>query len=241
MASISIFERVQPRNGSHQVAKQIKTLIENRSLQAGARLPSERELSAQLGVSRATVREAIQSLASLGYLEVRHGFGTLVSQHVTTLEDPAYWVPWLSDHRSDVLALLDVREALEVRAAALAAEAVAKPVAEVVPLLRAMDDNLAQWEEAARNRDVDSLEHLDLEFHALIAEMSGNGYLLRLAKSINHVIFDRRAVLAVPGRAGRSLTEHVPIAEALRKADPAAAAAAMTVHMGSLKATVRQL
>lgn len=223
------------------MADQIRALIENRSLPPGAKLPSERELALQMGVSRATVREAIQSLASLGYLEVRHGFGTLVSQHATTLEDPAYWVPWLSDHRADVLALLDVREALEVKAAALAAEAVAERAAEVAPLLRAMDENLNQWEAAAGDHDVDSLEHLDLEFHALIAEMSGNGYLLRLAKSINHVIFDRRAVLAVPGRAGRSLTEHVPIAKALRSSDPPAAAAAMAEHMGSLKATVRQL
>ncbi|HEY3313836.1 MAG TPA: FCD domain-containing protein [Bacillota bacterium] len=223
------------------MADQIKTLIENHSLQPGGRLPAERELASQLGVSRATVREAIQSLASLGYLEVRHGVGTLVSQHATTLEDPAYWVPWLSDHRTDVLALLDVREALEVKAAALAAEAVARQAPEVGPLLRAIEENVAQWERAAQDRDVDSLEHLDLEFHALIAEMSGNGYLLRLAKSINHVIFDRRAVLAVPGRAGRSLTEHVPIIEALRSADPVAASVAMAGHMGSLKATVRQL
>lgn len=236
-----MFRPVQAVSNSRQVVEQVKKSIDDGTLAPGDRLPSERELALQFGVSRATVREAVQRLSTLGLLEVRQGVGTLVSHHATTLEDPAYWAPWLSNHREDVMALLVVREALEVRATTLAAEAVAKGRPELGELLDALDKNLADMEEATKRVDVSTLERLDLEFHVILAQMSGNRYLLRLAKSINHVFPDRRAVLALPGRAAQSLEEHRRIALAIREGRSEEAGRAYSEHLKSLQVTVEEI
>jgi DNA-binding FadR family transcriptional regulator len=165
----------------------------------------------------------------------------LVSHHATTLEDPAYWAPWLSDHREDVMALLEVREALEVKATKLAAEAVAKGSPGVAEHLVALAKNVADMEDAARRVDVSTLERFDLEFHVILGQMSGNRYLLRLAKSINHVFPDRRAVLALPGRAAQSLEEHRRIASAIQEGRPAEAGQAYSDHLRSLQATIEEI
>jgi GntR family transcriptional repressor for pyruvate dehydrogenase complex len=236
----TLFEQVRQKRGSQQVADQIRELIINGTLKPSTQLPSEREMAVQFGVSRATLREALQSLASLGYLEVRHGIGTTVSQHAA-IGDPGLWVPWLASHRDDVVTLLDVREALEVKAAALAAEAVAARRPETAEMMKAVAANLASWGKTSVRDDIVDIERLDMEFHLLITEMSGNSLLLRLDTSINHLISDRKGVMSVPGRSRQSLAEHRQIRRAIRGGDPGAAASAMAAHMASLKATVREL
>ncbi len=236
-----MFRPVLTVHGSRQVLEQIKRSIENRTLGPGARLPSERELAASFGVSRATVREAIQSLASLGLLEVRQGVGTVVSPQATTLEDPAYWLPWLTEHRSDVMALLQVREALEVKSASMAAQAAARVGPESMKFRGEARQNLRRMEEAAEALDLGTLERLDLEFHALLAEMSGNRYLVRLSKSINHVLTDRRAAMAIPGRARRSCLEHARIVTAVCEGQAGPAGEAMSAHLHSVREAVAKL
>jgi GntR family transcriptional repressor for pyruvate dehydrogenase complex len=236
-----VFRPVLTVHGSRQVFEQIKRSIETQTLKPGARLPSERELAASFGVSRTTVREAIQSLASVGLLEVRQGFGTVVSSRATTLEDPAYWLPWLTEHRSDIVALLQVREALEVKSAALAAQAVIRVEPGANLLLLDLEHNLRKMEEASETLDIRTLERVDLEFHALLAQMSGNRYLVRLSKSINHVFADRRAAMAIPGRAPRSCLEHRGIVAAVSSGKSAAAGEAMSIHLHSVREAVDKL
>lgn len=236
-----MFTPVRRVHGSRQVVEQIKKLVDEGGLRPGQRLPSERELAAQFGVSRATLREAVHSLASLGLLEVRQGIGTIVSPHATTLEDPACWLPWLTAHREDVVALLEVREALETKSAALAAGAAAEGKPGVDAILGLAGRNLEEMEGAVERSDLIALERLDLEFHSLIAQISGNKYLLRLARSVNHVFTDRRAIMSIPGRGGRSLAEHRPILTAIRSGQPAAAAEAMAYHIASTRATVLEM
>ncbi len=236
-----MFRPVLAVHGSRQVFEQVKQAIDDRTIEPGSRLPSERELSATFGVSRTTIREAIKSLASLGLLEVRQGVGTIVSPGATTLEDPSYWLPWLAAHRDDVVALLQVREALEAKSAALAAEAVATGRSGSGDLISRMAGNLRQMEEAARSGDTATLERVDLEFHALLAELSGNRYLLRLSRSINHVLADRRAAMAIPGRAEKSLLEHSAIVAAVRRGEGPLAGQAMTAHLASVRSAVSEL
>ena len=187
------------------------------------------------------MREAVKSLASLGLLEVRQGVGTIVSPGSTTLEDPSYWLPWLTAHRTDVVALLEVREALEAKSAALAAQAVAGRTPGSEELVAQVDENLRQMMQAAQHLDLTTLERLDLEFHALLGELSGNRHLLKLSKSINHVFADRRAAMSIPGRARQSCLEHAGIVAAVREGKPAAASEAMTAHLSSTRSSVAKL
>jgi len=236
-----LFTPVKRVQGSRLVVGQIKRRIDEGLLKPGQRLPSERELAAQFGVSRATLREAVQSLASLGLLEVRQGVGTIVSPHATTADDPAYWLPWLTTHREDVMALLEVREAVEAKSAALAARAVSGAQPGVAAILAELERNLEEMASAVERDDTLALERLDLEFHSLLAQAGGNKYLLKLARSVNHVFADRRAVMSIPGRGSRSLAEHRSILKAVTAGDAAAAAAAMTSHLESTRAAVAEM
>jgi len=235
------FQPVQTSSSSAQVVEQIRRLIQEGELAPGSRLPSERELAQRFGVSRPTVREAIQSLASLHLLEVRQGLGTFVSAKVTTLEDPAFWVPWLSAGGGNALHLHEVREALAAKTAALAARAVATGRQGAAEALAALAANLEQMAAAAARPDPVALEQLDLEFHALLAEMGENPFLVKLAKSLNHVFRYRHAVIRVPGAAPQSLEDHRSIVAAVRAGDAEAAALAMSRHMDSTRSRLRDL
>jgi GntR family transcriptional repressor for pyruvate dehydrogenase complex len=111
-------ERLPSLGIKERVAGQLRGLIEAGSLQAGEQLPSERELAEQLGVSRSTVREAVQFLGALGLVEIRHGSGTFVR---TDGDLPSEWLQWTKRHQVEVHELLEVRRGLEAVAAELAA------------------------------------------------------------------------------------------------------------------------
>ena len=105
-----------------QVAEQITTWIADNGLQAGDRLPPERELAQRLGVSRASVKQAIVVLEVQGLVEARHGGGTYLvrdSLDVEPVED-------MVERRRRLPDVLEAREALETKLAELAAEAMAK-------------------------------------------------------------------------------------------------------------------
>ena len=235
------FHPVQTSSSSAQVVEQIRRLIEKGELAPGARLPSERDLALRFGVSRPTIREALRGLVTLRLLEARQGSGTFVSAHVTTDDDPAHWLPWLTAHHEDVLALLEVREALETKSAALAAVALAARNPGTQKTLKALTTNVEAMAAAAEQHDLAGLERRDLEFHSLLAELTHNRYLLNLSRSINHVFADRRAVMAIPGWAQHSVEQHRIILAAVRAGDTAGATAAMAIHMESTKARVRDL
>ncbi len=235
------FHPIHPGKGAVQVAEQIKKMIQDGRLAPGQRLPSVAQLAAAFGLSRPTVREGLQALAALGFLRVRQGVGTFVADHASTRDDPAYWLPWLHAHREDVLAVLEVREALEVKSAALAAAAVRRKAPGARERLQALEQTLTRMTAALVGPDLSGLEQADLEFHALVAELAGNPYLLRLSRSINQVFGDRRAVLALPGRAQRSVAQHREILRAIHEGDSERAGAAMGRHLQSTMGSVRAL
>ncbi|MDQ7828067.1 MAG: GntR family transcriptional regulator [Armatimonadota bacterium] len=227
---------------AQQVVEQIRELIHQGRLGPGAHLPSVRELALRFGVSQSTVREAIQILSALGLVDVRQGRGTVVASPTADgAGDPAAWLPWLESHRDDVLALLEVREVLETKAAALAARAVANASGDAGRHLSALEANVAEMAVAARSRDIVALEQIDLAFHGLIADLGGNPYLVYLSRSINYVFADRRAVMALPGRALQSVEQHRLILEAIKAGNATEAAERMSRHLQSTMASVRAL
>jgi len=224
-----------------QAVQQIRQLILEQKLGSGDRLPSLKELAERLRVSAATIREAMQILATLRLVEVHQGRGTFVAPLEGASNDPAYWLPWLEAHRDDVLALLEVREVLESKAAALAAAAVASRRTLVMARMDELRSTADKMEDAARVGDLAGLEHADLEFHSLVAELAGNPYLLYLSRSVNHVFADRRAVMALPGRSAQSIQQHRDVIDAICAGDASRAARAMSGHLASTIASVRTL
>jgi GntR family transcriptional repressor for pyruvate dehydrogenase complex len=203
-----------------QVATQISAWIRDNDLRPGDRLPAERDLAARLGVSRATLSQALVALEVVGAVEVRHGDGTLVAESPRTTRI-AEAVRAHADRLPDVL---ETRDALETKLASLAA-------------LRRTDDDLARIETAlaAMEADVESggrgVEG-DEAFHGAVTAAAHSALLSRLMDEISGLIRETRIEsLSQPKRPTASLAGHRAIADAIRDRDPEAAAAAMHSHI----------
>lgn len=220
-----------------QAKRQLLALIENGSLQPGDRMPSERDLSEQLGVSRGTVREAVQFLQALGLLEVRHGSGTVVSRQSHDRHAlQTLWRDWTAGNVDRIRELLEVRRGLDAFATELAARR------QIPEALQAMADAIEQMRIAVRDEDVTAGVQSDVAFHRAVGEATGNVALVDLVDSIGgQLVPERAAVWSTPSRPQRSLDEHTAIYDAVRSGDPARARAAALAHLQSIEHEIGEL
>ncbi|HYG07478.1 MAG TPA: transcriptional regulator LldR [Stenotrophomonas sp.] len=218
---------------SDRIAARLRQRIAAAGLQAGDRLPAERTLAAELGVSRTALREAIQQLASQGVLMARGGGGTYVqattpAQVVT--EPLASYRPLLQADPAYRFDVLETRHALEGATAWHAA-------------LRATDADRARIAEAfeamlaAQGANDAAAEALaDARFHLAIAEASHNLVLVQLMRGLFELlqanISQSRQALYLDARTGPALTgQHRALRDAILAGDAAAARAAAELHL----------
>jgi len=205
------------------VVAYVRKLIEAGDLRSGQRLPAERELATQVGVSRPSVRAALQSLAALGVVETRHGAGTFVAVGPPTLgSEPLRFLAAL--HRFSDDEMFESRRVLEVGVVGLAAE-------------RATSDDLAAIADAVTEGFAslgDPLAFLvhDITFHRAVAGASGNPILASLVEMVSALFYEQRRLTA--GRArdlARPAQEHRKIYQAIRARDRERAKTAMDEHL----------
>lgn len=209
------------------VESAIKEYILQQELQPGDALPSERELSQTLGVSRPTVREGLRSLAMMGLVEVRTGEGTFV-RSIDLGKQIKDLSPLLLSDNQNILDLQEVREALEVMAAGRAALHITDEQ------LAAMEVNLAAYAEVLERGEYDV--DLDVAFHNLIYSAAQNKFLQQLADSITDLVHIIRVTgLQSLSRPLESVYQHRDIFHALKARDPMAATSAMRVHMQQVR------
>jgi GntR family transcriptional regulator, transcriptional repressor for pyruvate dehydrogenase complex len=195
----------------------------------GARLPAETELAQRLEVGRSTVREAVRALVHAGLLETRQGSGT----YVRSVTPGADWEPRL--RRAAVLEAYEVREALEVQAARLAASR--RTEADIEALFACL---------AERGRvlgdDVRFVE-ADLAFHRAVVAAAHNPLLAEMFDSFAAVL--REALIAIRSdqavRSAGSDAAHALLAAAIEARDAAAAAQATHDHLDPTAANLRSL
>jgi GntR family transcriptional regulator, transcriptional repressor for pyruvate dehydrogenase complex len=213
-----------------RVIQQLTRLIEEGVLEPGDRLPSERELSEELQVSRGTVREAVQFLGALGLVEVRHGSGTFVRLGTDPSELRDAWRDWTIRHAERIHDLLELRKGLESFAAELAAQRAGGEE------LAAMEHALEQMQPAVDSPDVTRLIQADLAFHHALCAAAGNEALSEFADALGEQLVQERGVIwNLPGRPARSLVEHHAIYEAVRAGDPTRARQAVFEHLTSVE------
>jgi GntR family transcriptional repressor for pyruvate dehydrogenase complex len=203
-----------------QIVEQLTDHIREAGLRPGDRLPPERELAAHLGVSRASLAQALVALEVLGVISVRHGDGALVQEAAVD----QHVVAALRAHQNRLPDIIEARTALEVELAALAAT---RRTAED---LRAIDDALDRMaaDVLSGGRGVEG----DELFHAAITAAGHSALLARLMQEISGLIRETRLEsLAQPGRPTTSLAGHRRIAEAVRSRDSECAARAMRDHI----------
>jgi DNA-binding FadR family transcriptional regulator len=215
---------VESRRLYRQIADQIAALIEKGEYGAGSRLPPERDLAKQLGVSRPSVREALIALEVEGYVEVRVGSGV----YVTPKRAAALAAESSLPADSGPFELIRARWIIEAECAALAAKHATRAQ------VRAIDESIDEME-SQRDRGTMPLG-ADRQFHLRIAEASGNSALALVVRTLwdqrqgplflrleHH--FDTPALWTV------AIREHRDIAGAIARHDAAAARTAMRRHM----------
>lgn len=203
-----------------QIVERLLALIKELELVAGDRLPPERELAASIGVSRASVRQALVVLEVQGLVEVRHGEGAVLLE---TRPDTAVLAAARA-HTRRLPEVIEAREALEVKLASLAAQRRTEED------LERIDAALVQME-----RDIDAGERGlqgDELFHGAVTAAARSHLLADLMAEIATAIRESRIEsLSQADRPRESLASHRQIAEAIRAGDAEAAAAFMAEHI----------
>ena len=216
---------------SDDVVDGVKQMILDGRLQAGDRLPAEKELAATLGVSRGSLREGVHTLGTLGILESRHGDGT----YVTTL-DPALLlapVAFVAELQDDASAFHAVRRLLETEAAGLAALHIDD--AALARLRAALDETARALVQVPL--DHDRLVDADLAFHEEVGRASGNPVLAALVEGLAGRTSRTRLWrgLSEEGAEDRAFVEHQAILAAVAARDPDRARLRMATHLLSLE------
>lgn len=227
----AIIEQLSPirlQKPSDLIMKQIRNLLGSGALKAGDRLPSERELAAQLGVGRGHVRQALRKLEFYGILQTIPQSGTVVgSLGASALER---LVSNLLDlDGDDIKALTETRGILELHSAELAAQRASRAgIGEIKAALEAFRAEV----EAGRT----GLEE-DLLFHLAIAKAAQNPIMTSLIGLMTPDIIrlHKAARVCEAGRAGIALIEHEKIFKAIAARDPKAASRAMSEHVRMIK------
>lgn len=213
-----------------QVIARLKESVESGRWPVHSRLPTEAELAAEYGVSRVTLRQAVQALVHVGLLETIQGNGTFVR---ATTEVDAVLTRYLAGE--NLLSMLEVREAIEVVATALAAER--RTPADLIAIDQAVTDQEAA--EAAGDRP--GVTAASARFHAALVNASGNPILQHFYAAIQAGAARSITLACGPQTPEEFLAEHRAIAAAVRAGDADGARQHAQRHLQPVIAAVREL
>jgi len=214
-------QTIEPRRLYRQIADQLRQLIEQGEYPVGARMPPERDLAGQLGVSRPSLREAMIALEIEGLVEVRTGSGIYVLERDRARPDG----PVIAE---GPLEIIRARQTLESE---LAAQAAQRPSADHLAELRR---SLAVMQHEA---DTDRIPvEGDRLLHVTIAEAAGNAVLHRIVGELfderGNPLFEQLSnYFESPANWAVAITEHHAIVAAIEAGDPPRARAAMHEHL----------
>ena len=223
LPKLTIVESSRSGQSNEQVVARVYELIKEQSLSPGDRLPPERELAKQLGISRPSLRAGLGSLISMGVLKSRQGAGTFLVDGPPALDSEPLRL--LADlHGFSYEHMFETRSILEVGATGLAAE-------------RATGDQLATMAEEITEMFValkDPQQFLvhDMAFHRAVAAASGNPTLATLVEMVSGILYERRRTTIERAHDfNEALEMHRKIYKAIRSHEPDAAREAMREHI----------
>jgi GntR family transcriptional repressor for pyruvate dehydrogenase complex len=225
-SAVTKLKVVQPLRSTpttEQVVARVYELIKQRDLKPGNRLPPERELSKQLGISRPSLRAGLSSLISIGVLQSRQGAGTFICDGPPALDsEPLRLLAQL--HGFSFEHMFETRSILEVGAAGLAAE-------------RATGEQLATMSEQiadmfASLKDPQQFLVHDIAFHRAVAAASGNPTLATLVEMVSAILYERRRdTIERAHDFNEALELHRKVYRAIRARNPEEAREAMREHI----------
>lgn len=233
-AKVSL-EPASRRKLSETVAQQLMEAFHD--LPPGTKVPSERELTKDLGVGRSTVREALNGLAVLGVLTIRHGQGAFIAADPPepAEDDTRHSVLNAALERGETREFIEARLMVEVEVTRLAAQR------RTDEDLQRIEAALALQERNLGNQDIDATLKVATSFNVLLAEAAHNEVLAAMIQTFVELMKERGPGLyALPGFGEWDLREHRGIYEAVRDRDGDRAAQLMREHILQLAERYRQ-
>lgn len=232
------FSKVKQERLSDAIVRQLESLILEGVLRPGERLPPERELAAQLEVSRPSVREALQRLETAGLVETRHGGGTFVrNAFADAIIDPL--VDLFQRHPEAAADFVEFRYTLDGIVAYYAAlrgtDADREILTQRFNAIVAVHGKEDFVEEADR----------DADFHVAIAEASHNVVLLHVVRSLldllrKDIVFNRNVLYSHKDARDLLMLQHRKIYECIMNRDAEGARAAAQAHMRHVEQALRE-
>jgi GntR family transcriptional repressor for pyruvate dehydrogenase complex len=211
------------------VAREIQAMIQSGVLKPGEKITSQRALSQKLGVSRASLREALLTLETLGLLKTEAGRGTFVSAASEGDAGVAgHMAPWRYSDSYSVFDVFQTRILLEGEIARLSAGRLTQLQ------LDRMEGATRTMEECWANQDLLANVEADLEFHGIIVSACANAMLKALYRTVRDQVTEtqRQPIpMTDPERMRHSIAEHRRIIAALRANDGSLARSEMEGHI----------
>jgi len=215
-----LFSKTLKRRAYEDIVEQIERAILTGEMSEADRLPSERELAERLGVSRASVRQAIVALEVQGILEVKHGGGTFLrTARVDTVP-----LAQLADLKRRLPDILDARQAIEVKLAELAAER--RTESDLAAIAAALETMQQEIDAGATG------EQGDHEFHQSVVRAARSELLAEMyALILKDITLSSHETVDQIGAPTTLLAQNRRVGDAIRAGDGPAAAAAMREHL----------
>ncbi len=225
-----MFKPVKKTRIYEAIISRIRVMVEKGDLSAGDRLPSERELAAAFRVSRPSVREALKTLESHGYLEVRQGEGTFISRNpIENFVEPLATV--ILTEKEYQVQILEMRRLIEPQIASLAAERATRDEMSRMEITLSLQKEKVSMGETGAD--------LDKIFHYVIAQAAKNRLLIRIIDTATDLFSEnRKRYLHVAHRAEKSIRHHREILNAIATGDSILAANSMNDHLDDIHETL---
>ncbi|MGA8883873.1 MAG: transcriptional regulator LldR [Acinetobacter sp.] len=228
---------------SDQAVQQLRILIEQNKMQVGDRLPAERKLCEQLGVSRSSLREAIQHLVSKGLLVSKAGSGTFLHQLPSNWSNHQIVEPLSGLIDQDPAYRFDVQEARSILEGGTAWYAARRATQEDMENIRQCYEQIAHYQSIG---DDNQASIADAKFHLAIAEASHNLVLIQMMRGLfdllqYNVVLGRRKVYTEAHRFDQLHDQHFQVMHAIERRDPEAARNAVCGHIEFVVQQVRSI
>lgn len=232
-----MFRKITQEKTADATVRQIEELILDGILRPNDRLPSERDLSTELDISRPILRAALKTLEDRGLIRTRHGEGTSVAGVIGTVFEPPM-IDLVRRHQRALFDFLEFRRDVETLAAGYAAERATEPDRAI---LREVFDAMIAAHESG---DPQEESRIDVEFHTAIMEAAHNVVLMHMMRSCYQlmaqaVFQNRERLYSNPDWRDKLVTQHRRIYEAVIARNAKAAARAASEHVGFIESALR--
>jgi len=237
LQEIPMFHRISPKKISDEIIEQFKTLVSTGELKPGDELPSEREMAESIGVSRPPLREALNALQAMGFIEIRPRSRILVkSLTQKPVEDPLSLL--ISDDPEKFFELLDIRRAMESWASFNAAKKATESD------IKRLEQIIARDQENLRNNREDA--KTDADFHISIALAAHNTVLSHLTASCYNMLWStqkmsRTQLFRKKENKQRIAEQHLRIFQAIKSRNPDQASREARRHINFVENELKEL